>query len=54
LKQKGIIKTNLVFYTLMSIERRNFIPQPPYYIDKARGIGEGAIISAPHMHAYAL
>lgn len=54
LKNKGVIKTDLVYYTFLSIDRKNFIPQPPYYCDKSSSIGYGAIISAPHMHAYAL
>lgn len=49
-----MIKTSLVYYTLLSIDRKNFIPQPPYYHDTSSPIGYGAIISAPHMHAYSL
>ena len=54
LKQNNVIKSDLVYYTMLSMDRKNFIPLPPYYVDKASPIGEGAIISAPHMHAYAL
>lgn len=54
LKNQRVIKTDLVYYTFLSIDRKNFIPQPPYYSDQSSSIGYGAIISAPHMHAYAL
>lgn len=54
LKKRGIIKSSIVYYTLLSIDRKNFIPQPPYYNDKSSPIGHGVVISAPHMHAYAL
>jgi protein-L-isoaspartate(D-aspartate) O-methyltransferase len=38
----------------MAIDRKYFVPQPPYYYDSPSTIGYGATISAPHMHAYAL
>lgn len=39
---------------MLSMDRKNFIPSPPFYVDQSSPIGHGAIISAPHMHAYAL
>lgn len=54
LRKEGIIKTDIVYYTLLSIDRKHFIPQPPYYNDGSSPIGFGVVISAPHMHAYAL
>jgi protein-L-isoaspartate(D-aspartate) O-methyltransferase len=38
----------------MAIDRKYFVPHPPYYYDSPSSLGYGATISAPHMHAYAL
>lgn len=51
---KGIIGSPLVFKTLSDIDRKYFVPEPPFYNDSPSSIGYGATISAPHMHAYAL
>ena len=54
LLKEGTIKSSKVYETLLSIDRKHFVPQPPYYNDSPSTIGYGATISAPHMHAFAL
>ena len=53
LKKEGVIKSELVEKTMLSVDRKYFAPKGPYY-DSPCSIGYGATISAPHMHAYAL
>ena len=54
LRKEGTIKSNKVYETLLAIDRKYYVPQPPYYNDNPSSIGYGATISAPHMHAFAL
>ncbi len=57
LKEEGVLKSDLVFHTMMSINRRNFVPesmQNRAYQDNPLSIGWNTTISAPHMHAQTL
>lgn len=53
LVNKGIIKNKEVARVMEQVDRKFFCPSSPYY-DSPQGIGFGATISAPHMHAWAL
>ena len=57
LKEEGVLKSDLVFHTMMLINRRNFVPenmQNRAYQDNPLSIGWNTTISAPHMHAQTL
>lgn len=57
LKEEGILKSDLVFQTMMVINRRNFLPEgliSRAYQDNPLSIGWNTTISAPHMHANTL
>ena len=54
LKKEGTIQSQLVYDTLLAIDRKFYVPSSPYYNDSPSSIGYGATISAPHMHAFAL
>ncbi|CAB0040072.1 unnamed protein product [Trichogramma brassicae] len=55
LKVSGVIESNLVFNTMKTIDRREFlIDRSKAYIDAPQQIGHGKTISAPHMHARTL
>lgn len=53
LMSEGIIKNKEVGRVMELVDRRFYAPKNPYE-DSPQGIGFGATISAPHMHAYAL
>ena len=48
-----VIKTQLVVDTMFQVDRADFIEKDPYS-DDSQYIGFHVVISAPHMHAYAL
>lgn len=50
---RGIVKSKEVGDMMGRVDRADFCPANPY-ADSPQGIGLGATISAPHMHAYAL
>ncbi|XP_017878810.1 protein-L-isoaspartate(D-aspartate) O-methyltransferase-like isoform X1 [Ceratina calcarata] len=54
LKRSRVIKSNRVYEAMASVDRGNYTHSTYAYIDSPQGIGYGATISAPHMHAYAL
>ena len=54
LKKEGTIKSQLVYDTLLAIDRKFYVPSSPYYNDSPSSIGYGATISAPHMHSMTL
>ncbi|XP_031845328.1 protein-L-isoaspartate(D-aspartate) O-methyltransferase [Nomia melanderi] len=54
LKQSRIIKSEKVYEAMSAIDRGNYTHPSYAYVDSPQGIGYGATISAPHMHAYAL
>eukprot|EP00592_Proboscia_alata_P013598 CAMPEP_0194386784 /NCGR_PEP_ID=MMETSP0174-20130528/88450_1 /TAXON_ID=216777 /ORGANISM="Proboscia alata, Strain PI-D3" /LENGTH=250 /DNA_ID=CAMNT_0039176329 /DNA_START=123 /DNA_END=875 /DNA_ORIENTATION=+ len=56
LQQAGIIKSQSIRDCMASVDRANYVVKPPNgpYNDSPQGIGYGATISAPHMHAHAL
>jgi len=57
LKEEGVLKSDLVFQTMMTINRRNFLPEGLInraYQDNPLSIGWNTTISAPHMHANTL
>ena len=57
LREEGILKSDLVFQTMMVINRRNFLPEGLVnraYQDNPQSIGWNTTISAPHMHANTL
>lgn len=57
LKEEGVLKSDLVFQTMMVINRRNFLPENMMnraYQDNPLSIGWNTTISAPHMHAQTL
>lgn len=49
----GIIKSMRAADAMKAVDRANYAPYMPYE-DRPQGIGYGATISAPHMHATAL
>lgn len=53
LVSKGVIKNPNVARIMEQVDRKFYAPSFPYQ-DRPQGIGYGATISAPHMHAYAL
>ncbi|XP_043262531.1 protein-L-isoaspartate(D-aspartate) O-methyltransferase-like [Colletes gigas] len=54
LKRSKVIKSDRVYEAMSSVDRGNYSDSSYVYIDSPQGIGYGATISAPHMHAYAL
>ncbi|XP_076628417.1 protein-L-isoaspartate(D-aspartate) O-methyltransferase [Colletes latitarsis] len=54
LKRSRVIKSDRVYEAMSSVDRGNYSDSSYAYIDSPQGIGYGATISAPHMHAYAL
>jgi Protein-L-isoaspartate(D-aspartate) O-methyltransferase (PCMT) len=54
LKKSKIIHSSLVYDVMRSIDRGDFTSSFYAYYDAPQGIGWGATISAPHMHAWAL
>ena len=53
LKLEEVIKSDLVYNSMIQVDRGDFTDSFPYF-DSPQGIGFNATISAPHMHAYAL
>lgn len=53
LTQEGVIKSKIVYNTMMQVDRADFIEKDPYF-DNSQNLGYNVVISAPHMHAYAL
>lgn len=53
LKHNGVIKSSAVESAMKHVDRKNYSPHNPY-MDAPQGIGFGATISAPHMHAFVL
>ncbi|EPY24595.1 protein-L-isoaspartate(D-aspartate) O-methyltransferase [Angomonas deanei] len=59
LHRESIIKTDVVRNVMLSIDRKNFLPNDPFlrqyaYEDRPLPIGYNVTISAPHMHAMML
>ncbi|XP_013780998.1 protein-L-isoaspartate(D-aspartate) O-methyltransferase-like isoform X2 [Limulus polyphemus] len=53
LKKNGIIHSEVVEKTMLSLDRAHYSKSNPY-MDSPQGIGYAVTISAPHMHAHAL
>ncbi|XP_013778794.1 protein-L-isoaspartate(D-aspartate) O-methyltransferase-like isoform X2 [Limulus polyphemus] len=53
LKKNGIINSETVEQTMLSVDRAHYSKSNPY-MDSPQGIGYAVTISAPHMHAHAL
>ena len=51
--QDKVIKSQIVFNTMLQVDRADFIEKDPY-CDDSQFLGYNVVISAPHMHAYAL
>ena len=54
LRRSRVIKSDRVYEAMSSVDRGNYTHSNYPYVDTPQGIGFGATISAPHMHAYAL
>ncbi|KZC09007.1 PREDICTED: protein-L-isoaspartate(D-aspartate) O-methyltransferase isoform X1 [Dufourea novaeangliae] len=54
LKKSKAITSDKVYDAMSAVDRGNYTHSKYAYIDSPQGIGYGATISAPHMHAYAL
>lgn len=54
LKRSRVIKSEKVYEAMCFVDRGNYTDPRYAYIDSPQGIGYGATISAPHMHAYVL
>jgi protein-L-isoaspartate(D-aspartate) O-methyltransferase len=54
LRKDGVIRSERVAAVMGAVDRREFDLSGRPYEDAPQGIGFGATISAPHMHAYAL
>eukprot|EP00158_Paraphelidium_tribonemae_P001481 Partr_v1_DN24450_c0_g1_i3_m66329 putative Protein-l-isoaspartate O-methyltransferase len=48
-----IVNSPRAVKAMLAVDRKSYCPFSPYE-DKPQGLGYGATISAPHMHAYAL
>ena len=48
-----VIKSQIVYNTMLQVDRADFIEKDPY-CDDSQFLGYNVVISAPHMHAYAL
>lgn len=53
LRRASLIKSPIVADAMIKVDRANFAPRKPYE-DSPQGIGWGATVSAPHMHAMAV
>ena len=53
LTQEGVVHSKLVYNTMLKVDRADFIEKNPYF-DNSQYLGYNVVISAPHMHAYAL
>lgn len=53
LAKDGVIKSKIVYDTMLQVDRADFIEKDPYF-DNSQNIGYNVVISAPHIHAYAL
>ena len=51
--QDKVIKSQIVYDTMLQVDRADFIEKDPY-CDDSQVLGYNVVISAPHMHAYAL
>ena len=51
--QDKVIKSQIVYNTMLQVDRADFIEKDPY-CDDSQFLGYNVVISAPHMHAYAL
>lgn len=52
---EGVIKSEEVEKAMREVDRGDFVPSDESaYMDRPQSIGNGATISAPHMHAHAL
>ena len=51
--QDKVIKSQIVYDTMLQVDRADFIEKDPY-CDDSQILGYNVVISAPHMHAYAL
>ena len=48
-----VIKSQIVYNAMLQVDRADFIEKDPY-CDDSQFLGYNVVISAPHMHAYAL
>ena len=53
LNQEGVVHSQWVYNTMLQVDRADFIETNPYF-DDSQYLGYNVVISAPHMHAYAL
>jgi protein-L-isoaspartate(D-aspartate) O-methyltransferase len=53
LRQEGVVRSQWVYDTMLKVDRADFIEKNPYF-DNSQYLGYNVVISAPHMHAYAL
>ena len=53
LYQNKVVKSQIVYDTMLQVDRADFIEKDPY-CDDSQYLGYHVVISAPHMHAYAL
>ena len=53
LYQDKVVKSQIVYNTMLQVDRADFIEKDPY-CDDSQYLGYHVVISAPHMHAYAL
>ena len=53
LYQDKVVKSQIVYDTMLQVDRADFIEKDPY-CDDSQYLGYHVVISAPHMHAYAL
>ena len=51
--QDKVIKSQIVYNTMLQVDRADFIEKDPYF-DNSQYLGYNVVISAPHMHAHAL
>ena len=51
--QDKVIKSQIVYNSMLQVDRADFIEKDPY-CDDSQFLGYNVVISAPHMHAYAL
>lgn len=57
LQQHGVISSSRVRDAMLAVDRRDFVRDEDAgvaFLDMPQGIGHGATISAPHMHAHVL
>ena len=53
LNKEGVVNSQIVYNTMMKVDRADFIEKVPYF-DNSQYLGYNVVISAPHMHAHAL